>query len=452
MSDSPSEPVIPRPNADRRATPRGQDVLTGIRLSLIDKMWRGLALVALIGVPLSLLRSLDTGWLPLYTAHAVIGVMVVMIYATRRWLSYRLLVTLMLLMFWSVGMGGAISLGLLGAGIWWLSISTLLISVLVSMRWGIISVFAVLGVLLLVGYGYVAGMLSLGFDANQYLRSPSSWLVLLVGASLMPIVVFTAIAEYQRTTQQLLDTVARQARQVADKNDQLKRVNEALRDFTGIVSHDLKEPIRGVSALAGFLLEDQADQLDAEGQQRLHKIRDNCHRLTRMINDLLRVSRLEHGKIEPQPVDLASVMQEVQDSVAELIRERNAELRVAPALPRIEADRVRITELLFNLVANALRYNDKPDAWVEVSGTTHPDYWELVVADNGCGIEPAAQERIFSAFTRQHSDAAFGSGSGMGLLFVRKIAALHGGDVRVESALGQGSRFIVRLQRNHRDD
>ncbi len=186
-----------------------------IRADLVERIWHGIAIIAIVGVPASVLRSASTGWLPMYSAHIGIGAAVLLAWSLRRRLPLQLRVALVMLMFWAVGLIGLFTLGLLGAGLWWLVMSSLLMSTLYTPRAGVMTVLAALPFLILAGTGFVEGWLVLPFDANAYIRQPASWITFLVATSLMPIIVFLAVAGLQRTTLSLLDEVEQQRDHIA---------------------------------------------------------------------------------------------------------------------------------------------------------------------------------------------------------------------------------------------
>ena len=124
--------------------------------------------------------------------------------------------------------------------------------------------------------------------------------------------------------------------------------------------------------------------------------------------------------------------------------ETKTELRVPRPLPVAFCDPVRIREVFANLLSNALKFNDKGARWIEV-GWQDSDPLRIWVEDNGIGIEPAQYENIFRIFRRLHGRDEWGGGSGAGLTIVRRIVERHGGEIRVESRPGEGTRFLFTL-------
>jgi len=187
-----------------------------VRSSLIDRMIKGLAIIALLGVPASLTRSLSTGWVPLYGLHLLMGIVAVSLFLYRERLSDRFKATAVLVIFWVVGVAGLLSLGLAGAGMWWLVISSLLMSMLYSIRAGLVVMGLVLVVMSLVGVAFYLGALPVPSTAGNYLRSPKAWASAIIGATLMPLIVFQAVAALHASTIDLLKQSAEQRALIRD--------------------------------------------------------------------------------------------------------------------------------------------------------------------------------------------------------------------------------------------
>jgi diguanylate cyclase (GGDEF)-like protein len=181
-----------------------------IRHTLVDRMWQGLFVVALLGAPASASRSLVTGWRHLYTFHIAVAFLIVAVYWFRARIPFAVKSALLPLIFWGVGLAGVFAMGMLGAGYWWLVLSSLLVSMLYSMRAGIAVAVAVTLLLGVAGAGYVSGVLKVAVDANVYMASPATWATLLIAAIVTPFIVFQSVAAYQETTLELLEEVHKQ--------------------------------------------------------------------------------------------------------------------------------------------------------------------------------------------------------------------------------------------------
>ena len=246
--------------------------------------------------------------------------------------------------------------------------------------------------------------------------------------------------------------------------DQLASSNRELDDFAYIASHDLKEPLRGIHNYAAFLLEDYADRVDNDGRQKLETLIRLSHRLNALIDALLNYSRLGRTELAIQPTNLNEVVDDVIDTVHVALNEKGVEIRMPRSLPTVDCDRVWVTELFRNLITNAMKYNDKPDPWIEI-GAQHdydpdsegspptdrdPQPIALYVRDNGIGIPPKHHQAVFRIFKRLHGRDEYGGGSGAGLTIVQKIVARHGGRIWLESRTGHGTTFYFTLRGGHR--
>ncbi|HEX4896231.1 MAG TPA: PAS domain-containing protein [Solimonas sp.] len=235
------------------------------------------------------------------------------------------------------------------------------------------------------------------------------------------------------------------ATELAQARQELERSNRELDDFTYIASHDLKEPLRGIASFAGYLAQDYGPQLDEGGRGMIQKIRDQARRMETLINELLHISRLGRSQLQRETTDLDALLDEILASLDFSLREKGVLLRRPVPLPSLACDRVRVGELLRNLITNATKYNDKPERWIEIGWRTDGPEPVGYVRDNGIGIAPEHQGRVFTLFERLHKRDAYGGGTGVGLTIVQKIVHMHGGRVWLESEPGVGTTFYFTL-------
>ncbi|HEX4872977.1 MAG TPA: ATP-binding protein [Nevskiaceae bacterium] len=235
------------------------------------------------------------------------------------------------------------------------------------------------------------------------------------------------------------------ATRLAAAREELERSNRELDDFSYIASHDLKEPLRGIASYAQYLQQDYAGQLDERGRGMLQRIRDQAARMEELIRELLHIARLGRSQLVREPVALEALLEDILESLRFCLEERQVQIRRPQPLPEHSCDRVRTGELLRNLLTNAAKYNDKPQRWIEIGWREDGPARVFWVRDNGIGIAPEYQARVFTLFERLHKREAYGGGTGVGLTIAQKIVQLHGGRIWLESEPDQGTTFFFTL-------
>ncbi|MDZ7992592.1 MAG: ATP-binding protein [Nostoc sp. EfeVER01] len=250
----------------------------------------------------------------------------------------------------------------------------------------------------------------------------------------------------------IVGVVLRQADKLASMNFELQRSNEELDSFAYVASHDLKEPLRGIHNYANFLMEDYADILDSDGMAKLQTLVRLTQRMEDLINSLLHFSRLGRAELVRQSVNLNELVPQVIATLTISRPQSEVEFRIPQALKSVQGDRAQINELFSNLISNAIKYNDKPEKWVEIgfiegNGERKVASTSLTfyVRDNGIGISQEHLDKIFEIFRRLHGRDEFGGGTGVGLTIARKIVERHGGRIWVESTPTVGSTFYFTL-------
>ncbi len=269
-----------------------------------------------------------------------------------------------------------------------------------------------------------------------------------------------AIAFDEKTEQiltaktELEERVARRTKSLAESAEKLRRSNEELDDFAHIASHDLKEPLRGIHNYSTFLLEDYKDKLDEGGVSKLETLQDLTQRMEQLISDLLYFSQVGRVDLALGMVNMNSVVHEVCESLAISIRDAQIDIRIPRTLPTAFCDRVRIAEVVRNLVTNAIKYNNKTERWIEFGWEAHEptqdgpaNHIAFYVKDNGIGIRPKHLDAIFKMFRRLHGREKFGGGHGVGLSIIKKVIERHEGQVWAESAFGVGTTFWFTVPR-----
>ena len=261
-----------------------------------------------------------------------------------------------------------------------------------------------------------------------------------------------------RLRQLLIELVIDQGERLEDLNTDLLRSNEDLDSFAHVASHDLKEPLRGIHKYAHQLLDD-ATLVNEEQRRKLEGLMRLTVRMDSLLDSLLHFARVGRADLDRTPEDLGEVLEEAAEMVEVRRAERRTSLVLPRPLPRAPCDRVQVREVLVNLLANAMKYNESPQPRVEVgylapgeAGDRGPAPLEteghavFYVRDNGIGIHPRHQDQVFKMFRRLHGQSAYGGGTGAGLAIVKKLIERHDGRVWIDSTLGQGTTVFFTLE------
>jgi chemotaxis family two-component system sensor kinase Cph1 len=257
--------------------------------------------------------------------------------------------------------------------------------------------------------------------------------------------------------------VLARAEELAELNAHLERSNAELDAFAYVAAHDLKEPLRGISNYATFVVEDHGDALDDDGRAQMATIARLAQRMGGLLDSLLEYSRIERAELDRGDVTLGDLVADARELVESHLARPGVELVVRDEQRVLSADREHMRHLLGNLLSNAVKYTDGPVCAIEVAtcrlaetrcgearaGVATAGGGPLVVCvtDHGIGIAPEDAEGIFRVFHRLHGRDAHGGGTGAGLTIARRIAERHGGMLWLdESAPGAGSTFCFTLQ------
>ncbi len=221
----------------------------------------------------------------------------------------------------------------------------------------------------------------------------------------------------------------------------LKQSNHELEEVAYIASHDLKAPLRSVSTLTSWLAKDYADKLDQTGRDQMDLLISRVSRMYGLIDGILQYARLNNAKIEKQSVDLNKLLQE---TIEILSVPQNIQITLENQMPTVFCQPSHINQIFQNLLANAVKYMDKPQGKISIRCDEQNGSYKFSVADNGPGIEEKHFERIFKIFqTLSHKDKS--DSTGIGLSVVKKLVELNNGKIWIESELGSGSTFFFTL-------
>ncbi|MHC1599818.1 MAG: sensor histidine kinase, partial [Candidatus Methanospirareceae archaeon] len=228
-----------------------------------------------------------------------------------------------------------------------------------------------------------------------------------------------------------LVTVVRDITDRKEAEEGLKRVNQDLEDFAFTVSHDLKTPLQTILGFSYLLMEDYGDKLGESGKEYIEKLIEGASQMERLINDLLKLSRVGRKYAEIEIVDLNEVVEEIKLDLGAEIKERNERI-VSSDLPKIRTQRTWIKELFLNLISNGLKYNESETPTVEIGYEEDEGEYRFKIRDNGIGIERENYEKIFKIFERVDPYSKY-EGTGAGLAICKKIIESLGGKIWVES-------------------
>jgi signal transduction histidine kinase/uncharacterized protein YigA (DUF484 family) len=229
-------------------------------------------------------------------------------------------------------------------------------------------------------------------------------------------------------------------------------VDKLKSEFVSTVSHELRTPMTSIKGYADLMLMGAAGTMTDPQIRYLQVIKNNADRLHMLVNDLLDISRIETGKtgLDLRPLDIPQIIAQVVDGhlhgrIQHEARSLNVTTEIAPSLPLVNADHARITQVLTNLLDNALNYTPD-DGQITITANATHSYVHISVKDTGIGISKENQEKIFDRFYRaEDSEVQRIPGTGLGLAIVRSLIDMHGGRLKVESELGKGSTFTFNL-------
>lgn len=245
----------------------------------------------------------------------------------------------------------------------------------------------------------------------------------------------------------LEEELRRKNYQLEQQNRAIQEANRLKTEFVSMVSHELRTPLTSIQGFAELLLE--GGEIAGEKRESLTIVKKNADRLLGLINDLLDLARMEAGRIELHrtSLDLARLIREAAGSLRPLIEAKRQRLRLdlGDALPAVWADADRVTQILTNLISNAHRYTPVAGS-ITVAARRDDRFVRVDVSDTGIGLSPEEQAQLFTKFFRAHDRSPHAAGgTGLGLVITRLLVELHGGQITLSSAPGQGSTFTFSL-------
>jgi signal transduction histidine kinase len=229
--------------------------------------------------------------------------------------------------------------------------------------------------------------------------------------------------------------------------DELEGKNKELEAFAFMVSHDLKNSILTITGFADALREDFGDLLSVKSGQYLEHIDNAAEKMTLLINDLLKLSRIGRLTGRQEKFNFESVVNEALQEIMPQIEGRDIEIKIQKSLPDVFGDKKRLVQMLENLLSNAVKYigKENPAPCIEIGAEQQNGENIFFVRDNGVGIKKEFFAVIFQVFKRLPSTKKLAGGSGVGLAIVKRIVELHGGRIWVSSETGKGTTFFFTL-------
>jgi PAS domain S-box-containing protein len=228
--------------------------------------------------------------------------------------------------------------------------------------------------------------------------------------------------------------------------EKLTRTNHELEQFSYIVSHDLKEPLRTIITYLQLFVRKQGGEVDSDQNTLLQVVVDAARRMSSLIDGLLEYSRAENTPVEMRDVDLNDAVRMAVRNLSGVISEKKAEI-ISGDLPSLKADSMQMQQLFQNLIGNAIKFgNQSEPPYVEIHSADNGAFVELSIKDNGIGFDPRHAEGIFKIFRRAHPRDKF-PGSGIGLSVCQRIVERHNGRIWADSRPGEGSTFHFTLPR-----
>jgi signal transduction histidine kinase/CheY-like chemotaxis protein len=238
---------------------------------------------------------------------------------------------------------------------------------------------------------------------------------------------------------------------LTEKNFQLERATQAKSDFLAGMSHELRTPLNAIIGFSELLAEKAAGPLAPLHQEYIGYVLESGKHLLSLINDILDLSKIEAGRVElrREPSSLPVLVQTVHQIVSPLAGKKGIQLGadLPSDLPTISVDPIRLKQILYNLLSNAIKFTPQ-DGRVMVEVRHVDDRVTVSVADSGPGIKPEDLPRLFQAFEQLEAGKTRPEGTGLGLVLTKRLVELHGGQIRVESEPGKGSRFSFSIPLN----
>jgi len=232
-------------------------------------------------------------------------------------------------------------------------------------------------------------------------------------------------------------------RLLEQRTAELRDARKDLDDFSYSVSHDLRAPLRHVAGYAKIVEEDYGSRLDPQCLHYLDSIQQSAQKMSALLDDLTKLSRISRQELSPQAVKLDDLVRDIVRELDQKVPQRKIEWKIA-TLPLVEGDLGMLKQVFFNLLSNAVKFTRSRAHAVIEAGVVEDGKGTMFVRDNGVGFDMKYADKLFTIFQRLHPQQEF-EGRGAGLAVVKRILAKHGGRIWAEAATDQGATFYFTL-------
>ncbi|MEB2780969.1 two-component regulator propeller domain-containing protein [Algoriphagus sp. C2-6-M1] len=303
-------------------------------------------------------------------------------------------------------------------------------------------------------FGVESEIASVSFDIEPFFHQTRLFIALVLAGLFMAGYFVHLFYSKSQLGKKLKKEVDEKTRELQERNQtlevllkDLERSNEELEQFAFITSHDLQEPLRMISSFMDKLKLKYADQLDDKALQYIHFATDGAKRMKQIILDLLLYSRANKASEQLEEVDLNEIVSDYTQLRRELIAEKNATITF-DELPVLETNKAPITQIIHCLLDNSLRYvKENVPPRIEIHAKEKETVWEFAIKDNGIGIDQMFHDKIFIIFQRLHNRKQ-DDGTGIGLSIAKRSVEFVGGEIWLESTVGEGSTFYFTIAKN----
>jgi light-regulated signal transduction histidine kinase (bacteriophytochrome) len=246
----------------------------------------------------------------------------------------------------------------------------------------------------------------------------------------------------------LVDFIANQTKEIIEVNQQkdrllknLKLQNQELKDYSQMVSHDLKTPLQSIEALTSWIQKDYDTVLDTSGKEKLALIKDNVELMNTLSKGIFEYATIRKIENNFYAIDLETTVDTV---LKEITIPKNMNIVIPKKLPTIKGDKYRLKKLFFHILDNAVKYNNKKAMYIEIGFKEQKHFWSFYIKDNGIGIEEKYFYKVFEAFQKLENN---NKSTGLGLAVVKKIIDIYNGQIWIESTPDLGTTFCFNLNK-----